>query len=362
MNNRGKGIWILNGLAIRIAESLGLHRDGRRLGLSPFQSELRRRLWWHLISRDGRAGEDYGLENTTGALLMSDVSLPLNVDDADLSPEMTELPAARKGWTAMTFSLINIDLVKAMQKLAAVAASSSPSSPPSENAREQILQKTRAQIEERLKHCKPVIPQHRLTLLCSRFLLRKLDFITRQQWLLLQRPGPLDSFTTEENLVEALGILEPRLASEDDFLTQFAWARKAYPQYHVVMYILWHLCVKPEGPSIGRAWNAIETVFACEERDEFHSGFGSQSAVLAALRNKAISVRDTLRRRSLGGPGVGVETGEDPSGDDSVPAELLTDLGSGELSFDMGDEWPNWATLAQGFQPEGQAFAGDSWQ
>ncbi|KIX04842.1 uncharacterized protein Z518_05713 [Rhinocladiella mackenziei CBS 650.93] len=104
VHNRGKGIWILNGLAIRIAQSLGLHRDGERLGLSPFQSEMRHRLWWHFLSRDGRAGEDYGLENTSDLLLMSNVSLPLNVDDADLYPDMDELPTEKKGWTAMMFS------------------------------------------------------------------------------------------------------------------------------------------------------------------------------------------------------------------------------------------------------------------
>lgn len=127
---------------------MGLHRDGERLGLSPFQSEIRRRLWWHLLSRDGRAGEDYGLENTKGLLLMSDVSLPLNVDDADLYPGMEELPTAKTGLTPMTFSRVNIDLVKSMQKLAAIATSSSPSSSPSEDVRAQIINETRARIEE----------------------------------------------------------------------------------------------------------------------------------------------------------------------------------------------------------------------
>ena len=42
--NRGNGIWVLNGLAIRIAESMGLHRDGGQLALSPFQAEIRRRV------------------------------------------------------------------------------------------------------------------------------------------------------------------------------------------------------------------------------------------------------------------------------------------------------------------------------
>lgn len=348
---------------------MGLHRNGEQLGLPPFQSEIRRRLWWHLLCRDGRAGEDYGLENTNGLLLMSDVSLPLNIDDADLYPGMKELPFAKYCWTSMTFSLVNIDLVKSMQKLAALATSSSPSSSPSEEVRAQIINETRAQIEERLQHCNPVIPQHRMTLLCSRFLLRKLDFIARQQWLSLQHPGPREDFATEENLIEALEILEPRLVGEDDMLKQFAWAKKAYPQYHVVMYILWYLCIKPKGPSVDRAWAAIETHFSREQFEELTSGFGSKSAVLTALRAKAVSAREGIQTQIPGGVArnsdedLSLGAREGPSVGGIVPTHQLGDIGSEEFHFDIGnDEWPNWATLAQGFQPDGQALPIVFWQ
>jgi hypothetical protein len=343
-----------------MAESLGLHRDGERLGLSPFQSEIRRRLWWHFLTRDGRAGEDYGLENTKA---ISDVTLPLNVDDADLYPGMKELPSAKRGWTPMAFSLINIDIVKSMQKLASIATSSSPSFSLSEDIRAQIINETRERIEERLEHCNPVIPQHRLTLLCSRFLLRKLDFITRLQWLSLQRPDPREEFLTEENLIEALEILTPRLVSEDDLLKQFAWARKAYPQYYITMYVLQHLCVKPEGPSVGRSWEAVEIVF--QQWDDFSSGFGSKSAVLAGLKAKALSVREIIQNRDLGWDArnsdsdLGLERGCGPSGIGAGPAYLLGDTASAEFGLDINsDEWLNWATLAQGFQLDGQELPG----
>jgi hypothetical protein len=143
---------------------------------------------------------------------------------------MKDLPAARVGWTAMTLSLINIDLEKAMQKLAAVAASSLSSSPPDEEARSRVIDEATARIDERLDHCNPIIPRHRLTLVCSRFLLRKIDFVTRTEWDSLQRSGKSKEVATDANLVEALEILECRLSSDDELLKQFAWVRKAYPQ------------------------------------------------------------------------------------------------------------------------------------
>lgn len=298
---------------------------------------------------------------------MCDVSLPLNIDDADLYPKMDKLPSAKKGWTAMTFSLINIDLVKSMQKLAAIAASSSS---PTEDVRAQIIQETRVRIEERLEHCNSVVPQHRMTRLCSRFLLRKLDFITRQQWLLLQVPKSPQDFATEENLIEALEIVEPRLVSEDGLLKQFAWARKAYPQYHITTYILWHLCVKPEGPNVDRAWEAINALFSPEQWDDFTSGFGSKSAVLKALRAKAISVRDKTQSLNQGANSrnnndsdLGLETGGNQSGPGTIPTFLHGDMGSGGLDFGVdSDQWPNWAALMQDFQPDDQSLPSFFWQ
>lgn len=137
-------------------------------------------------------------------MLGSNVGLPLNVDDVDLYPEMKDLPKPKNSWTAMTFSLINIELAKSIHKLADIAATSSLSSPPTEDVRIKIVEDISARIEERLQYCNPVIPQHRMTLLCSRFLVQKLNFTTRLQWSFLRRTMKRSEFATEENLVEAL--------------------------------------------------------------------------------------------------------------------------------------------------------------
>lgn len=324
--NRGKGLWVLNGLAVRVAQSLGLHRDGQRLKgstLTPFQAEIRRRLWWHLLSRDGRASEDYGLENTatlgggSKLLVESDVCLPLNVDDADLVPDLKALPAEKEGWTSMTFSLIHIGLCRTAQKLAVLAAASvnesSSSSSPSEEIRAQVMDTLRADIEQRLARCNPLLPQQRMTILCSRFLLRKLDFVSRLQWaLLVGRRGAVE-LVTDANLVEALAILRPRLFRKDGLL-KYAWARQAFPQYHVAMYVLWHLCLRPSGPNVEEAWTAVDTLFSQELRealpsrgggdDSAVSGFGSKFVVLAALKAKAEAIRGRMREQAGVAPPV----------------------------------------------------------
>ncbi|PSR93681.1 hypothetical protein BD289DRAFT_428665 [Coniella lustricola] len=359
-HNRGKGLWILNGLSIRIAQSLGLHRDGKRLGLSPYQSEIRRRLWWHLVSRDSRAGEDYGLENTNNPLLTTEVDMPLNIHDSDLTPELSEMPKPRQGWTAMTFSLIAIEYFKAMQKMAILAASSTASCPPSEATRLEVLQQLRESVEPWLAQCNPLIPQQRLTLFCTRLIIRKTDFVTRLQWVLLQQRAGLDSdFATEDNLAEALDNLDLKLYTQDGLLTQFRWTRRAFPQYNITLYVLLHLCLKPEGPNVERAWKAVDSFFADEMPDETAAGYWPKLLVLQELRRKAQVVRDTLLKSRPARPrdpekeahlrvassqevmAAGLE-GDLPLG---VPASMMDTVG-----LEACADWPDWANLVQDFQ------------
>lgn len=51
--------WNTTGLAVRLAQSLGMHRDGDTLNLNPFDAEMRRRLWWGICILDTPASEDH---------------------------------------------------------------------------------------------------------------------------------------------------------------------------------------------------------------------------------------------------------------------------------------------------------------
>lgn len=63
-NDDARKIWTLTGLAVRIAQTLGIHRDGSHFGLKPFQVEMRRRLWWQVCILDARSSEDHGCDPT----------------------------------------------------------------------------------------------------------------------------------------------------------------------------------------------------------------------------------------------------------------------------------------------------------
>lgn len=45
------------GIAVRIAQRLGLHAESYNKEFSPFEAEMRRRLWWQIVLLDSRIGE-----------------------------------------------------------------------------------------------------------------------------------------------------------------------------------------------------------------------------------------------------------------------------------------------------------------
>ncbi|GKT65507.1 fungal specific transcription factor [Colletotrichum tofieldiae] len=374
IHNPGRGLWTLNGLAIRAAQSIGLHRDGTMLGLSPFESEIRRRIWWHLLGRDGRAGEDYGIQNPTSFNLHAGVSFPSNLEDSDLYPEMEGLPPPRRGWTQLTIGLINIQGARTWHRLSAMASSWSDRPTP-ESVRAQIVQELRDYAEGFLRHCNPVVPQQRQTVLVSNFIIRKIDLVTRQQWLHLEHPEARESFATEENLEEALGILDAGMSlASDELLRPYRWSMGAYPQYHMLLYVLWHLCVKPEGPSVERAWATIDENLGLIKSVGAGVGPAAKMTILDALRSKALTVRQGLAQQKGGG---GNEQGDGGDGGGSVEVdgdaykevyptpggtEEMVLAGRPEDVLD-GMDWstgmqdlPDWSTLMNEFQMDGLNF------
>jgi hypothetical protein len=88
-----RAVWVMAGVLVRTAYSLGLHRDATGFGaqLSPFQAEMRRRLWWHVCFIDARTG-DCEVARLMGLSESAfDTREPANVDDKDLYPEMQEI-------------------------------------------------------------------------------------------------------------------------------------------------------------------------------------------------------------------------------------------------------------------------------
>ena len=93
------------GVAIRIAQRMGIHSEPALAKCNPLEAEMRRRLWWSLIIFDTRISE---IANSKTVTLDPtwDCKLPLNVNDSDLRPEMKELPPIQDRPTEALFAVV----------------------------------------------------------------------------------------------------------------------------------------------------------------------------------------------------------------------------------------------------------------
>ena len=94
---------------------MGYHRDGEYLGLSPFETEMRRRLWWQIVIQDAKHNCVSGLSD--GALpVHGDTKSPSNVNDADMIPTSTLPIVSQDGPTEMSFCMVAVHMYRYLVK------------------------------------------------------------------------------------------------------------------------------------------------------------------------------------------------------------------------------------------------------
>src|ERR1700743_2135836 len=97
-------------VALAMARRMGLNRHGRHFQLTPWQIELRLRLWNHLVLLDAWCVENHGLQ-TLVQPGESDTALPLNENDSawDTSEFSSHQPQAQDNFTDATIALMHYE-------------------------------------------------------------------------------------------------------------------------------------------------------------------------------------------------------------------------------------------------------------
>lgn len=140
-----------------------MHRDGEKFGLSPYDTEMRRRLWWQICVLDVRASEDHGSDPSIFDHTF-DTKFPLSINDADIDPDAKEPPKPREGISEMTFVLIRFEICALSKRLQYTPPGRGPC--PMGNPirltleeKEDLIKETSVRLEEKyLKHCENAGP------------------------------------------------------------------------------------------------------------------------------------------------------------------------------------------------------------
>jgi len=100
-------IWLMNGVSLRVAMRMGYHRDPSNFkGMSPFQGEMRRRVWHVINMMDTLISFTVGLPAVVRRV-ENDVRPPRNLMDSDIFPGMKKMPKERNSSeiTAATYNI-----------------------------------------------------------------------------------------------------------------------------------------------------------------------------------------------------------------------------------------------------------------
>jgi hypothetical protein len=263
-NSYARVIWTLTGLVVRIAQTIGVHRDGVHFGLKPFDVEMRRRLWWQVCILDTRASEDHGCDPTITEQSF-DTKMPLNINDVDIVPGMNEAPAEKRGCTDMSFCLIRFEVSNTFRRINYI-----PPGPPKQctehlagitlQEKEKWITDCHQRLEERyLKDCDMNVPLYWVTATVARLMMSKM-------WLMVYHPFQRqDGGTTlppeikEKLFITSLENIEYSMLLETEGRTmKWGWLFKTYVQWHALAFILSELCQRTTGDLVDRAWLAVE--------------------------------------------------------------------------------------------------------
>ncbi|KAI1307510.1 hypothetical protein F5Y03DRAFT_352523 [Xylaria venustula] len=247
-------IWMMTGLVIRMAQSIGLQRDGSHFqNLTPFEVEIRRRTWYALCALDVRAAEDQGTDFTI-QLGSFDTKLPLNINDDDINPDMKETPIEREGITDMTAPIVMMEISHISRQVVSPAADLQEQS--------RLVGSLCGLLEDRYLRfaIKSESTRNWVMVVVVRLVIAKLTLFTHLP-VLFSSPGDhLSHEIRNKLLIAAIEVAEFNHAlNADPASHQWRWVYQTYTHWHAIVYLLIEICHRPWSSLVERSWTALHS-------------------------------------------------------------------------------------------------------
>lgn len=264
------------GIAVRIAQRMGIHKEDMLAHHTPFEAEMRRRLWWALMRIDSRIGEmaDYKVSMLSPATW--DCKTPLNVNDSDLRPEMKEAPVAQIGPSDALFAVVSAELVNLVGRSQLSGGFTTPSSAPKSlpgianelNALEDKLENSY------LRTCLAEIPIHFMTICVTRAQVAKYRLIE----YFAKCGGPATSLMQQSEaqrdaaLTCAFNIFEYDTKIATSPLTKgYLWLTNFYFPFPAFMHVCQDMRRRPLHKHAEKAWQLMSDSFEARMNEETRS-------------------------------------------------------------------------------------------
>ncbi|KAK7402581.1 hypothetical protein QQX98_011686 [Neonectria punicea] len=264
----------LTGAAIRLGQKMGLHRDSVDPKIGFFEKEMRVRLWWQLCGLDARtrAVSSPGVNPPPSEL--GDVRPPLNVNDADLHPDMVGAPVEHNSPTEMMYVLMKFAVtswLRASPKAAAVFGNifqGHARSKTSIEQEEEAINDLEAMYQERfLCNLDRRIPLHDYTHAMANLAIARMRFkIHHPRWRAAANGDGVSRSGKENDALFESAVMSLQmvvLAMRSKFSSQLFAHMHMTSKFHIdaYVYVISDLRQRCSGDLVGLAWKMVEELY-----------------------------------------------------------------------------------------------------
>lgn len=252
-------VWMMTGLLIRMGQALGLHRDGTHFDyLSPFDIEMRRRVWWTLCILDVRASEDQGTDYTITKASF-DTKIPLNLNDTDLDPESKRTLQPRDTLTDMSVARVSFSMCEVTRQMMAHGfKDEAPSLEKQSHLLQQIYQGLERDFLQYSTESGNI--KYWVIVTVARLLLAKMTLLI---YLPLLFSSPNEDFSEElrtKLLVSSIEVAEYNHAlNNEQACRHWRWVFQTYTHWYSIVYMMLEISRRPWSPLSERAWVALHS-------------------------------------------------------------------------------------------------------
>lgn len=253
-------VWAESAVVIRVAQAQGVHRDGRNFALPPLETEMRRRLWWHICMLDMLSSGDQGVDTQIRSE-MFDTQFPSNVDDDDIALYMTDQPLPKTGFTNTTICIMNCQIMTEM-----LWPRQGGYSDMSTHDRENLVTALGKSLHEQyIDYFNLDIPIHWVVATIVRLQLSKAWLATHFQ----SEESDVKTYRHNDRVFEtAVELVQfSYLLQTNEGTSQWSWLCKSYKEWHVVAFILSELCLRPLSPESDHAWDVVTKMYGLWQQD-----------------------------------------------------------------------------------------------
>ncbi|KAK9770642.1 hypothetical protein AB5N19_05354 [Seiridium cardinale] len=255
---------VLVGAAVRMAECMGLHRDGEAYGLTPLETHVRRLIWHQLCFLDVRTCEAQGPKPVIRRDDY-DTKLPLNCDENELT-HATVSPEPSDHWTTNTLALIRFE-INEMMRIIWLDRRRLEMRKTTLTAVLTKIENFRRRMSEKYDHLLDVSQPVQRYAKCVMYLL------TYRLHVMVLHPYHSNAANPMPPRLSSLlitsGILICELAIQletNPSFQEWAWYLGAYFQYQIALLLATEVYFRPMSREADRIWACLDYVFGMDRR------------------------------------------------------------------------------------------------